>query len=141
MSVVAFDFAAWALAYPAFAGLPPTLAASFFATAATMCDNTDASVITDGAPGGLRSMALGALTAHIAELFGPTGRGASPLVGRITSATEGSVTVQAEMGAATAGAAWFMQTKYGALYWQMTAQFRTMRYFPGCPRDMDPYRP
>lgn len=138
MAVVAFDFPTWAATYPEFAGLPPIAVAGYFMTAGTLCDNTDTSVIADGSVGGMRSVLLGMLTAHIAALFRP---GSSPLVGRISSATEGSVTVQAEMGPATGSSAWFMQTKYGALYWQATSVYRTMTYFPGFTRDMDPYRP
>ena len=138
IGVVAFDFPTWAASYPEFAGLPPSLIAGYFMTAGTICDNTPASIVTDASVGGMRSVLLGVLTAHITALMKP---GSSPLVGRINSATEGSVTVQAEMAPATASSAWFMQTKYGALYWQMTSAYRTMRYMPGCARIMDPYAP
>ena len=135
--IVAFDFAAWAAMYPEFAGLSPAQVGGYFTMAGSLCDNTPSSLIIDASPGGLRWIMLAALTAHITALFGP---GSSPLVGRITSATEGSVTVQADMPAQQS-AAWFMQTKYGAMYWAMTSPYRTMRYVPGIVRNMDPYAP
>jgi hypothetical protein len=100
------------------------------------------------------------LTAHIAWLNAPrdadgnpasTGSPASPIVGRINSASEGSVSVQADIGDATAGSPsqpWYMQTRYGAAYWAATAQYRTARYVanpvfvpgPGYPFANGPYR-
>ena len=64
------------------------------------------------------------------------GEAASPLVGRINNATEGSVTVGTDMGQVPFTAAWFLQTKYGAAFWQATAPFRTMQYVPGRSREI-----
>lgn len=53
------------------------------------------------------------------------------IVGRIASATEGSVSVAAEYDAPpNASQAWLIQTKYGAEYWSATAKYRTARYVP-----------
>ncbi|MDE3023802.1 MAG: DUF4054 domain-containing protein, partial [Pseudomonadota bacterium] len=62
------------------------------------------------------------------------GQAASPLVGRINSATEGSVSVTADMGAVTNTQAWYMQTKYGAAYWQASAPYRNFQYRTGSSR-------
>lgn len=84
-------------------------------------------------------------TAHIAKLFSPQTNGVpmsggtsgpSPLVGRINSATEGSVSVQTEMPTQPRSAfaeAWWSQTPYGAKAWELLAPYRTMHYF-GSPR-------
>jgi hypothetical protein len=77
-------------------------------------------------------------TAHIAWLFSPrdaqgnpaaTGQAAPQTVGQITNASEGSVSVGLKDVASGANelAAWFAQTKYGFMFWQATAQTRTMR--------------
>ena len=53
-----------------------------------------------------------------------------PLVGRIDQATEGSVSVHADMGDTTAGSPsqpWYEQTTWGSMYWAMTAGVRTAR--------------
>ena len=66
-------------------------------------------------------------TAHIAQLFAPMANGqpASTLVGRINSATQGSVSVQAAYSNnVTEQMAWFVQTQYGAMYWVATAPYR-----------------
>ena len=64
-------------------------------------------------------------------LFAVAADGSERPVGRVDTATEGSVSVgfAYELPAGSAMAAWFNQTKYGALYWMMTAQFRSMKYF------------
>ena len=70
-----------------------------------------------------------------------TTAGPSPLVGRITSATEGSVSVSTQFDVPPGSAQWFAQTLYGAEFWTATAAYRTMRYLPSPARNMDPYAP
>lgn len=131
---VTFDPAAFVARYPEFAAVSPTLLGAYFEEAALYCSNSTAN---PAFPDGTLPTLLNMLTAHIAWLNAPrdadgnpasTGDPASPLVGRINSATEGSVTVQADIGDAAAGSPsqpWYMQTKYGAAYWAATAQYRT----------------
>jgi hypothetical protein len=123
-----FNFALWAARYPELAAsVEEPLAAAYFTEAGLYLDNTDASPVTDVVT---RLILLNMLVAHIAALNGATPAGAGGLVGRISTATEGSVTINAEFQ--TPGtAAWFVQTKYGAAFWQATAVYRTMRYAPG----------
>ncbi len=53
------------------------------------------------------------------------------IVGRINSATEGDVSVSSEWSAPpNANQAYFVQTKYGAQYWTMTAKYRTALFMP-----------
>lgn len=80
------------------------------------------------------------LTAHIAWLNAPRDANGNPaasgapapvLVGRVNTASEGSVSVGLDMGDANAGSpsqAWYMQTPWGAEFWAATAGYRTMRY-------------
>jgi hypothetical protein len=132
MGTVVFDYAGWIARYPEFATLPQATAQALFNEAGLYCDNTACSPITDDSVGGQRSMLLWMVTAHIAALnFGVGGESASPLVGRVNSASEGSVSVAAQMDVAPGSAQGFAQTKYGAAFWQATAQFRTMFYCPG----------
>ena len=79
-----------------------------------------------------RQLLLGLLTAHIAKLFAPINGVPSPdFVGRLASASEGSVSTSFDFPGVTPNSAWYMQTKYGAMYWAMTARYRSMRYVPG----------
>ena len=80
---------------------------------------------------GQRQILLGLLTAHIASLNANlNGQASSTMVGRIGSATEGSVSVTMDYPQ-VAGAEWFGLSKFGQLFWQMTAAYRTARYIPG----------
>ncbi len=78
---------------------------------------------------------LNLLTAHVVQLtYGADpASGAPGIVGRINSASEGSVSVGADYPA-TPNNAWFLQTPYGALFWQATAAYRMTRYLPGRTR-------
>jgi hypothetical protein len=61
------------------------------------------------------------------------------IVGRISQASEGDVSVSSEWSAPpNANAAYFLQTKYGADYWTMTARYRTALFIPAPPGAYDP---
>lgn len=128
MSVVVYNPAAFKIRYPEFSTVTDVLLQAYFDEATLYLNNTDSSRVSDIAQ---RTTLLNMITAHIAAMNGSgvNGQGASPLVGRISSATEGSVTVQTTYSNDTPGSmAWFVQTKYGAAYWQATAPYRTMQY-------------
>lgn len=73
------------------------------------------------------------LIAHIASLNTPSASGdvAPNVVGRISSAGEGSVNISTENQYPAGTPQWYQQTKYGAAWWAATARFRTMRYMTG----------
>jgi hypothetical protein len=134
---IVFNLQTFLARYPEFSGLSDAQLQAYFEEAQLYCgNNTQNPAFCDGTLGTLLNM----LTAHIAWLNAPrdasgtpaqTGQPASPIVGRIANASEGSVSVAADMGDATAGGpsqAWYMQTKYGAAYWYATAGYRTARY-------------
>lgn len=134
MAVVVFDPAAFKARYPEFSTLSDALLTAYFDEATIYLNNTDQSRVADVA---VRKALLWMLTAHVSALNGGVnGQPASPLVGRVNSATEGSVSVQTDMGAVPWSAAWFLQTKYGAAFWQASAPFRTMQYAPGASREL-----
>jgi hypothetical protein len=82
----------------------------------------------------LQTSLLYQLTAHILQLmYGADGSGASGLVGRISSASEGSVSVGADWPT-TSTNAWFLQSVYGSNFWQATAAYRILNYIPGPTR-------
>lgn len=130
MPAAVFDYTLWLARYPEFAAtVPPALAAAYFEEAGGFFDNTERSPVADLAK---RLRLLNMVTAHIAYLnAGTAGSPASPLVGRITNASEGSVSVAVDMGPVTAANAYWMQSKYGAAYWQATQSLRSFRYMPG----------
>lgn len=126
MGIVVFDAARFKARYPEFSTVLDAILGEYFIEATIYLDNTDASPVSDV---DRRTVLLNMLVAHIAQInSGAYGQGSSSLVGQITSATEGSVSVSVANMAATGTSAWFQQTKYGAAYWQATAPYRTFRY-------------
>jgi hypothetical protein len=136
---VTFVFADWVAQFSDLANVNPTAAQGWFNQASLLCSN-DTSNPAFADTGSQLLTLLYLLTAHIAWLDAPrdalgvpaaSGQPASPIVGRINTASEGSVSVGADMGDATAGSpsqAWYMQTKWGARYWAATATYRTAIY-------------
>jgi hypothetical protein len=135
---VTFDFTTWTGFFPEFSACNKTAAAGWFLGASFLCGDETCNPVFR-VPGMLE-YALYLLTSHIAFLNAPRdasgkpaadGMPPSPLVGRINTASEGSVSVGADMGDANAGSpsqAWYEQTRYGAQYWAMTAGTRIARY-------------
>lgn len=129
MTVAVFDYGKWAARYPELAAtVEQCLAEELFGEAGLYCANTDASVIP-AAPGDYqpRLRLLGMLVAHLAYLSSPARQGT---VGRVSQASQGSVSASLEMGPATGSSAWFLQTPYGANFWQASAPYRMGRYIP-----------
>ena len=130
MTVVVFNSANFIQRYPEFTAVDPGLLGQYFTEAGMYLNNTDTSRVTDIA---LRTIMLNMITAHIACLNKvANGAAANPLVGRISSASEGSVHVSVDMGKPSAFGEWFMQTQYGASYWALSKQYRMMHYVPPC---------
>lgn len=129
MAIVAFDPVAFKAAYPEFVTTSDARCTAMFTMAAAgILDNTDNSPVMAL---DYRTQLFWLLVAHLLTLFAVGADGSERPVGRVDTATEGSVSVgfAYELPQGSAMAAWFNQTKYGALYWMMTAQFRSMKYF------------
>ena len=116
---VAFSYSGWASRYPEFANVPQATATAYFNEACLYLDNTGAGPVSDA---GTQLVLLNMITAHISSL---SARVSADLVGRITNASEGSVSTALEMAPARGQLeAWFNQTRYGAQFWAATAQYR-----------------
>lgn len=138
MAIAVFDYELWAASYPELkASVTEPVAGALFRRATLFLNNTDVSIVTDVET---RLDLLNLIVAHLAALGGAGQTdGASGLVGRVTSATEGSVSVEVDAGPSSAGSAWWLQTAYGFQYWTATASYRTMRYVPGPVPCMEPW--
>ena len=128
MSIVVFDPAAFAQAFPEFTSVPQARTTMLFNLAeSTILDNTDNSPVMSL---DLRTNLFYLLVAHLLLVFGsaPTTPDNTP-PGRLSSATEGTITTAFEylMPPGSAMAPWFLQTKYGAMYWTATAPYRSAR--------------
>lgn len=127
---VVFSAAEFNALYPMFGQQQAALAGNF-ALACLLLNNSAASVVQD-AP--TRQSLLYLLTAHLTALL--NGVGSNPpsgVVGRISSATQGSVAVQSEWAGTVGNSeAFYIQTQWGAAAWTMMAPYRTMRYVRPC---------
>ncbi|QCE35645.1 DUF4054 domain-containing protein [Acetobacteraceae bacterium] len=136
--VVVFDPTAWRAAFPAFSNLTDEQAQFDFDCACDYLNNTPQSPVRDLAK---RERLLWLLTAHIAQLSlnasagqsGGGSNGGSGLVGRVSSASRGSVSVSTDATGIPGSGWWFAQTQYGATFWQATLPLRQMRFIPGRP--------
>lgn len=137
---VSFNYAGWIARYPEFALVNEPTANAYFAEASVYHDNSGVGEPSDAT---VQLALLNMMTAHIAARYAIiAGVAPSPLVGRISSATEGSVSVGIEGFSGVAGSQqWFLQTRYGADYWFATTPYRTMRYVAGPRRIFDPIFP
>ncbi|POF63621.1 hypothetical protein CFR73_09895 [Novacetimonas maltaceti] len=127
---VAFDYATWAQRFPLLAAqVGATQAAAYYAQA-TLILSPRARTAQDMAR---RAVLLNLLVAHVAQLELQVAQG-NGLVGRVSDATQGSITVRTQMEGQGASAAWFNQTSYGAQFWAMSRRLRLARYVPGWPQ-------
>jgi hypothetical protein len=130
MASVVFDYAGFSAAFPELLGEVSAVAAQqYFNMACLYLDNSDCSIIADASVGGQRSTLLNLLTAHIAAL---RAKGRDGAVGRITAASQGSVSISLAADYPAGSAQWYTSTSYGAMYWEATAQFRQAFYIPAC---------
>ena len=137
--IVAFEFQSWAFMFPELAtSISPGQAAGYFARASLFVDNTPRSRIQDIPT---RTSILYLATAHIAAMNANiNGQAPTGLVGRISSASEGSVSVSTDLQVPNS-AAWWGQTRYGFEAWSAMAPYRTFRYAPHPERVVQPLFP
>jgi len=127
IGVVTFNYSAFGALFPELlATVTPAQAQAYFSRATLQLDNTPNSIVQDASPGGLRETLLYLLVAHLAVL----GQRDANQVGRISDAAQGTVHVAFDAGPPMGTSAWFMQTRYGAEYWQATAVYRTFQPVP-----------
>ena len=134
MGAVTFNYANWVAAFPTFANVSQAAAQGFFDIATLYYANCGWTGSLPQAPA-----LLNLLVCHIAFLLSPRDANGNPsstgtqpaptIVGRISSAGEGSVNVGVELNpSGSPSEAFFSQTQWGLMFWQATAQFRTARY-------------
>jgi hypothetical protein len=130
--VVAFVPADFRVLYPQFTNPPTTdaMLQNYFLLATLVLNNSCGSIVSDANE---REQLLNLLVAHIATLVPiqpAAGAGSGVvIVGPVSSAAEGSVSISSGYAARVANnEAWFAQTQYGFLFWQLVRQYTTMHY-------------
>ncbi|WP_457152647.1 DUF4054 domain-containing protein [Mesorhizobium sp. P5_C1] len=134
---VDFSYSNFVAIYPQFATLSQTqVLQGALPIAELYCRNDGGGPVSTAQT---QTTLLNLMVAHICQLmFGVNGQPAAGIVGRISDATEGSVSVSADFPV-TPSNAWFMQTPFGAAFWAATSAYRTMRYVPGPRRFFSPW--
>lgn len=123
MGIVVFDPVEFRELYPSIVATDAQLD-MYFGDAETLLDNSKCSIVKDLKQ---RKRLLYLLVAHIASLAQQAEEG-SPVVGRISSASEGTVSVSLDYGTMGNNERWYLQTPWGAMYWQMTKRYRSAVY-------------
>lgn len=135
--IVVFNWDRWSALYPelvagspflnpiyaTIGGVTQPMAQALFDKAGRLYVPNNASALVPDL--GQRSDLLDLVVAHLAALRGLA------LVGRIESASEGSVSVATAALVPDGSAEWWQQTRYGFEYWQAMASTRTFQYVPG----------
>lgn len=140
MSVVVYDALTFAARFPELAGVSQTQLTWYWQLAGDYVNNTDCSIVPYDPPNCLlRSDALYLTVAHLAKIFGTNGSiQPSPIVGRISTATEGSVSVGTAVDLKSQAAQWWLSSPYGFAVWQLLAPYRTALYIGRPQRNMNP---
>jgi hypothetical protein len=144
MPITAFSMAEFSARFPELSATPASYVARQFVSAGRYWRNDGTSETQQQF---VQDDLMYLLTAHLVALFAPptsaggaaAGAPGSTLVGRINTASEGSVSVGAEYGNQPAGAAFFNQTRYGADAYSTMRIYRTMHYRRGRTRNFNPW--
>lgn len=130
MAIAVFSPTQFVARYPEFSAVSPTKLQSYFQEAGLLyLSNCDRSPVQNVCK---RGLLLNMLVAHLSKLAGDLSADGQALpVGRVSQATEGTVSATLEYSTPTAGSgAWFNQTQYGAEFWSATLYLRSFRYRP-----------
>ncbi|MFZ4835766.1 DUF4054 domain-containing protein [Rouxiella sp. Mn2063] len=130
MGVVVLDISKFRAMFPEFSNVDDTLLPFLFDQATDYLNNTVYSLVTDVIK---RERLLYLLIAHLAYMrYGDAnGNGGTGMVGRLSSASEGSVSVSSDAGQIEFRYMWYTQSPYGMDYWQATKVYRMANYYPG----------
>lgn len=129
LQLITFDAKLFGARFPEFSNVDGDLLKMYFDEAGLLCENAAANPLSSE-PARLRQ-ALYLLTAHLAKIYSGACKdnGPSGAVGRISEATEGSVSVRLDFGPALNTEAFYVQTPYGAEYLQVIGAIRAFRYY------------
>lgn len=122
--IVGFDVSEFRAIYTTFSSITDAQLQYFFAKAEMRINNTVNSCV----PYDQRKVFLYLLVAHMAELQSRINAGNGNLVGNISSATQGSTSIGVSIPPISSGNYWYMQTPYGAEYWDLTKKYRSALY-------------
>lgn len=127
---VTLNFDAWIAQFPEFSNTVSEVQFQLWLVVATTLHRNDGGGPVSNVQS--QTVLLSLALAHLCFIYlGTNTQPSAQVVGRINSASEGSVAVTTDYGAnVSQSEAFWTQSKYGALYFQMTSVYRVMRYIP-----------
>lgn len=130
MAIVVLDIAKFRAMFPELSNVTDIALQFLFDQSTDYLNNTEYSLVIDATK---RERLLYLLMAHLAYVrYGDAnGNGGSGLVGRLSSASEGSVSVSSDAGQIEFRYMWYTQSPYGMDFWQATKVYRMANYYPG----------
>lgn len=130
MAIVVLDIDKFRAMFPEFSNVTDIDLQFLFDRATDYLNNTEYSLVIDAKK---RERLLYLIMAHLAYVrYGDSkGNGGSGLVGRLSSASEGSVSVSSDAGQIEFRYMWYTQSPYGMDFWQATKVYRMANYYPG----------
>ena len=130
MAIVVLDIDKFRAMFPEFSNVTDAQLPFLFDQATDYLNNSECSLVEDAVK---RERLLYLLMAHLAYMrYGDAnGNGGTGLVGRLSSATEGSVSVSSDAGQVEFRYMWYTQSPYGMDYWQATKVYHMANYYPG----------
>ncbi len=141
-AIATFVYADWSAAYPEFSTTVTTSgqAQNYFNLAGLYWRNDGRGPVQDVAQ---QTALMWLLTSHVAFLAVGTNNGPSAasqgLVGRVSSAGQGSVNLSTDGAGIPGSAAWAAQSTYGFSWWQATLPYRIGGFYrPGPQRNFGP---
>lgn len=131
MAIVVLDITKFRAMFSEFSNVTNDLLPFLFEQATDYLNDSDFSLVEDVIK---RERLLYLLMAHLAYVrYGDAnGNGGTGMVGRISSASEGSVSVSSDAGQVEFRYMWYTQSQYGMEFWQATKVYRMANYYPGC---------
>lgn len=139
MGVIAtFSYPNWAARFPEFATTVNATQAGLLFNEATLLQRNDGVGPINDANSQITLLNL--VVAHLAQIYyGSSLIPSNPIVGRIVTFNEGSVSGSTDNQYPLGTVQYWQQTRYGSEWWVLTAPYRTMRYIPGPRYNPDPY--
>jgi hypothetical protein len=137
---VTFDASAFATLFPTITISANQLTTLVLPVAELYCRNDGGGPVTTAAT---QTSLLNLMVAHVATLMVPplaSPAGTVPAVGRVSTASQGSVSVALEFPQ-NPNDAWFNTTPYGAAFRAATSAYRTARYIRAPRRVVNPWLP
>ncbi|WP_440863085.1 DUF4054 domain-containing protein [Symbiopectobacterium purcellii] len=130
MAIVVLDISKFRDMFPEFSNVTEAQLPFLFDQATDHLNNSEYSLVEDPVK---RERLLYLLMGHLAYVrYGDdNGNGGSGMVGRLSSASEGSVSVSSDAGQIEFRYMWYTQSPYGMDYWQATKVYRMANYYPG----------